>query len=140
MSDTYNLNRFVTKHQEDYANALSEIQNGKKQSHWMWYIFPQLKGLGKSTMAEYYGMTSLPEAIAFLNHPLLGKNLKEITRALLPQVASAREIFGKPDDRKLHSSMTLFALVDDDSLFQEVLDNFFDGKYDERTLQLLEIR
>lgn len=140
MSDKFDLDRFVTKHQEDYETALSEIQQGKKQSHWMWYIFPQLKGLGKSDRAEFYGIASLPEAVAFLQHPLLGSHLKEITTALLPQTATAREIFGKPDDRKLHSSMTLFALVEDNSLFQDVLDKFFAGVYDEKTLKLLGIR
>lgn len=133
------LTRFIEAHRQSYQSALSEIRNGRKTSHWMWYIFPQLLGLGHSPTSLYYAIRDLDEAEAFLRNPYLGGNLLEICRALLALHADdATAIFGKPDDMKLRSSMTLFSLVDGcDPVFREVLDKYFGGKRDLRTLELL---
>ena len=135
----YDLSRFVVAHQQNYETALDEIRNGKKTSHWMWYIFPQLTGLGRSSISQYYAISGLEEASAFLSDSYLGKNLNEICNALLElNINDAKEVFGKPDDRKLRSSMTLFACVsEEDSVFSKVLDKFFDGKCDDRTKRML---
>ena len=137
-----NLDHFHTAHQEDYHRALTEINNGKKTTHWMWYIFPQMKGLGHSETAQYYGLADEAEARSFLADPILGAHLREISEILLQHRGkSASAIFGYPDDLKLRSSMTLFAQVaGEESVFQEVLDEFFDGQKCERTLQLLKNR
>ena len=139
MSTDYNLERFVEAQQSDYAIALSEIKAGRKQSHWMWYIFPQAMGLGYTSTSITYGITSLDEATAYLNHEVLGKRLIEISNALLAlETNDAHKVFGSPDNMKLRSSMTLFSLVPGaDKVFEEVLDKFFNGRKDERTLQLL---
>lgn len=123
------LSRFLDAQNQVYLKALSEIQNGKKESHWMWYIFPQLKGLGRSETAQFYGIDGLQEATAYLNHPVLGKHLVEISAVLLGiEGKSATDIFGSPDDLKLRSSMTLFAQVPNaDPVFQKVLDKYFEG-------------
>ena len=106
----YDLSRYVTAQQRDYQSALTEIKNGKKVSHWMWYIFPQIRGLGKSSTSQFYAIQSLDEAKAFLEHPYLGHNIIEISEALLSlDTSDAYEVFGKPDNMKLKSSMTLFA-------------------------------
>ena len=133
------LTRFTEAHRQSYQSALSEIRNGRKTSHWMWYIFPQLLGLGHSPISRYYSIRDLDEAEAFLRNPYLGGNLLEICRALLAlHTDDATEVFGKPDDMKLRSSMTLFSLVDGcDPVFREVLDKYFGGKRDLRTLELL---
>ncbi|MCD6018855.1 MAG: calpastatin [Bacteroidetes bacterium] len=133
------LKRFIKAQAQDFKIALAEIKKGKKRSHWMWYIFPQLKGLGFSETSKYYGIESLEEAKEFLNHSELGQNLVTITSELLKlDKTNATEIFGTPDDRKLLSSMTLFSLVTPENpIFQHVLDKFFDGKKDDRTIQLL---
>ena len=125
--------------ENDYPIALTEIKSGKKQSHWMWYIFPQLKGLGYSTTSIYYAIESKEEAEAFLNHPVLGSRLIEICNELLKLESSdANQIFGSPDDKKLKSSMTLFSsLQNTNQVFQLVLQKFFQGKKDRKTLQLL---
>jgi len=138
MNDT-GLNKFIDAQQHDYAIALQEINNGRKRSHWMWYIFPQLQGLGFSEMSRHYAINNLAEAKAYLADPLLGQRLVEISRALLQlQGTDARAIFGSPDDMKLRSSMTLFASVPGASpVFEQVLQKFFKGAKDERTLQLL---
>ncbi|RYY50098.1 MAG: DUF1810 domain-containing protein [Chitinophagaceae bacterium] len=135
------LDRFITAHEKDFQKALSEVEAGKKQSHWMWYIFPQLKGLGRSDTAIYYGLDSLAEAAAFLQHPLPGQNLIRISSALLTiEGKTAYSIFGSPDDLKLHSCMTLFAqLSPGHPVFHQVLDQYFSGKEDERTLELLKV-
>ena len=133
------LQRFEDAHRQDYETALAEIRRGRKTSHWMWYIFPQLKGLGYSPTAQYYGIENLAEAEAFLAHPVLGVHLVEISRALLAlETNNADLVFGYPDNLKLRSSMTLFAQIREAApVFGQVLDKFFDGKPDQRTLELL---
>lgn len=139
MPDIYNLQRFVYAQKNDYAVALSEIQNGRKRSHWMWYIFPQVQGLGFSEMSKHYAIKNSDEAKAYLAHPVLGKRLAEISNALLSlQANNATSVLGSPDDVKLKSCMTLFAsLPDADGLFRKVLDKFFAGKEDKATLEKL---
>ena len=138
----YEISRFMKAHQTDYQRALSEIKNGKKISHWMWYIFPQLKGLGRSSMSEYYGIQDLDEAKVYLADPILGKHLIEICNALLSlDTNDATEVMGRPDDRKLKSSMTLFdAATESLDIFQMVLDKYYNGKKDYRTLKMLGIK
>jgi uncharacterized protein (DUF1810 family) len=133
------LQRFIDAQQSDYETALSEIKRGRKQSHWMWYIFPQIQGLGFSTTSKLYAIKNLKEAQAYLNHPLLGKRLKEITDALINLPSNdAHEIFGSPDDVKLKSSMTLFAsLPDADPIFESALKKFFKGEKDAKTLSII---
>lgn len=133
------LQRFENAHRQDYETALAEIRRGRKTSHWMWYIFPQLKGLGYSPTAQYYSIENLAEAEAFLAHPVLGAHLVEISRALLAlETNNADLVFGYPDNLKLRSSMTLFAQVREASpVFGQVLNKFFEGKPDQRTLALL---
>jgi len=139
MNTAFDLDRFITAQENVYSRALSEIKNGRKESHWMWFIFPQIDGLGFSSMTVKYAIKSREEAVAYLHHGLLGARLREITSALLEiQGKSAREIMGSPDDMKLKSCMTLFALVsDENNIFQAVLDQYFGGKADERTIDLL---
>ena len=134
-----NLERFVKAQEHSYENALREIRAGRKTGHWMWYIFPQAKGLGFSDMAAYYGIDSLEEARAYLAHPLLGARLLEICQALMDQKGrDAEAIFGYPDVLKLRSCMTLFALVSgEESIFQQVLDAFYHGEKDRRTMALM---
>lgn len=133
------LKRFTEAQETDYAAALAEIKNGRKQSHWMWYIFPQITGLGYSSTAKFYAVRDRREAEDYLAHPVLGGRLVEISNALLAvEGKTANQIFGSPDDVKLKSSMTLFgALEKTDPVFQKVLDKFFDGAPDARTLELL---
>ncbi len=135
----YDLSRFTEAHKEKYDTALSEIKAGRKRSHWMWYIFPQLRGLGRSVTAEFYGIADLAEAKAFLSDPYLGKNLREISEVLLTlESDNATEIFDRPDDMKLRSSMTLFDCASEtDHVFQKVLQKFFEGRPDYRTLDML---
>lgn len=135
----YEISRFTKAHQLDYQRALSEIKNGKKVSHWMWYIFPQIKGLGRSATSQYYAIQSLDEATAFLNDDYLGGNLLEICNALLAlETNRPSEVFGNPDDLKLRSCMTLFAFIsEDNSVFHKVLEKYYDGKPDYRTLSIL---
>ena len=139
MNSGTELSRFINAHKQSYQNALEEIRNGHKYSHWMWYIFPQIHGLGKSSTSQYYAIKSLDEAAAFLHDSYLGGNLLEISHALLAlNTNNATEVMGKPDDKKLRSSMTLFSLVPGaDPVFQNVLDKFFGGKRDQRTLRIL---
>lgn len=134
-----NLKRFLDAQQRDYATALAEIKAGSKRSHWMWYIFPQIDGLGYSDMAKRYAIKDLAEATDYLAHPVLGQRLKDISAALMELKSnSATQIMGSPDDLKLRSSMTLFALVEgNDSVFDKVLKKFFDGHKDPATLQLV---
>jgi len=133
------LPRFLEAQNQTYLKALSEIRSGEKTSHWMWYVFPLLKGLGRSDMAQFYGIENLKEAEDYLAHPVLGKHLAEISEALLRiEGKSAIDILGSPDDLKLQSSMTLFrAGSNSNSIFQEVLDRYFGGQPDSRTLSLL---
>lgn len=133
------LQRFVDAQESNYADALAEIKNGRKRSHWMWYIFPQLQGLGFSAMSKRYAIKNLDEAEAYINHPILGQRLIEICTELLNlETNSAYQVFGSPDDMKLRSSMTLFAsLPDAYPVFKSVLDKFFGGTLDKATLHLL---
>jgi uncharacterized protein (DUF1810 family) len=123
----------------DYPIALAEIKNGRKRSHWMWYIFPQITGLGFSSTSQFYAIKDIDEANAYLKHPVLGYRLVEITTALLELPTNdARQIFGFPDDMKLRSSVTLFLQIKNASpVFQKVLNKFFNGQPDEQTLQIL---
>jgi len=133
------LTRFLDAQQSSYQTALSEIKSGRKRSHWMWYIFPQIQGLGFSETSKFYAIKDLDEATDYLNHPVLGSRLLEISKELVKLKASnATSVFGTPDDMKLKSSMTLFAaLPATDPVFQQVLDKFFNGAKDEKTLQQL---
>ena len=130
------LTRFLDAQNKLYLTAYSELKKGKKQTHWMWFIFPQIKGLGKSTIANYYAIANLKEAEDFLNHPVLAKHLIEISKLLLTyKKKSIESIFGELDSRKLCSSMTLFSQVENaDPVFQEILDVFFSGYSDPLTL------
>jgi len=133
------LDRFLAAQQQDYDQALSEIRSGRKRTHWIWYIFPQIEGLGFSSNAIYYSIRDLQEAAAYLKHPVLGPRLVEISKALLALASSnATQVMGSPDDIKLRSSMTLFSMVPGaDPVFGEVLEKFFDGKRDERTVGIV---
>ena len=136
--DPYDLERFVQAQAADYERALAELRAGEKRSHWMWYVFPQIAGLGQSAMSRRYSIKSVSEATAYLGHPLLGARLRECF-AVVQMTAgrSATEIFGSPDDMKLRSSATLFARVSDESIFRQVIEKYFDGEYDAETLRLL---
>ena len=138
----YDLERFVKAQADTYQTALNEIKSGRKRSHWMWYIFPQIQGLGFSGMSQRYAILDLNEAACYLEHEVLGSRLIEISNALLAQnTDSATTIFGKPDDMKLRSSMTLFAQVDNaPPIFQKILDKFFGGTPDEKTLRILGLK
>lgn len=138
-SDRFNLARFTDAQERVYSTALAELRPGHKRSHWIWFIFPQLDGLGSSSTAKRFAIRSLDEAQAYLNHPILGPRLVESCRALLGvDGSSAREIMGYPDDLKLRSSMTLFALVaDGQSEFDSVLAKYFGGNMDSMTLTFL---
>ncbi|QGG92100.1 DUF1810 family protein [Agrobacterium sp. MA01] len=135
------LERFVEAQRETYAQALRELQGGLKRSHWMWFIFPQLEGLGRSPTAQRFALRSLDEARAYLAHAILGERLRTVTRAVLAhQDRSLVEIFGQPDDMKFRSSMTLFAAAadpEDTAIFREALDVFCGGEPDAITLQRL---
>jgi uncharacterized protein (DUF1810 family) len=138
-SDPHNLERFVSAQRGSYDLALTELRSGKKSSHWMWYVFPQVAGLGNSAMADRYAITSKRQAIAYLAHPVLGPRLVECANALLNlKGMTAEEIMGYPDDLKLRSSMTLFAAVSPpESPFHKVLEIFFSGVPDNRTTAYL---
>ena len=122
MNDTYNLQRFVDAQTPVFDNVLSELREGRKQTHWMWFVFPQITGLGRSDIARRYAITGLAEARAYLEHPLLGARLEHCAKLIEPQLQwTARQIFGSPDDLKLHSSMTLFAIAAPERpIFQEI--------------------
>ena len=137
--DKYNLDRFIKEQQRDYATAYAELSQGRKKSHWSWWIIPQIVGLGMTTTSYAYAIKSLDEAVAFLDHPYLGKNIREISKVLLGLESNdATAIMGYPDDLKLRSCMTLFAEADpNEDIFQKVLDKFFNGEKDERTLEIL---
>ena len=139
MQDLFHLERFLTAQEHHYATALAEIRRGRKDSHWIWYVFPQLKGLGKSDYSQYYGISGLEEARAYLAHPVLRARLLEISQALLEQEnRDPQAVMGHIDSRKLRSSMTLFAAAEPDCpVFGQVLDAFFGGQQDPLTLKLL---
>lgn len=138
----YDLTRFIQVQQQDYPFALDEIKKGRKKSHWIWYIFPQLKGLGHSAMSEYYGIQDLEEAKAYLADPVLKAHLVEICSALLElDTNDAVAVMGRPDDKKLKSSMTLFdAASGHQEIFGKVLEKYYQGKRDGRTLQMLKMK
>lgn len=138
-SDLYDLNRFVQAQANAYKRAISEVRQGRKRSHWMWYIFPQFDGLGFSQTSKRYAIKSVAEAKAYLSHPVLGPRLLECVEAALSvEGRSAYEVFGTPDDMKLQSCATLFAYVSPrGSVFDQLLDTFFQGERDNKTLRLL---
>ena len=137
--DPFNLQRFIIAQEGIYQHVLIELSRGQKQTHWMWFIFPQVEGLGFSATTQFYAIKSSAEASAYLHHPVLGKRLRECTQAILAiEGRSISEILGYPDDLKLKSSMTLFASVaEQGSLFARVLDRYYQGKFDDRTILLL---
>jgi uncharacterized protein (DUF1810 family) len=138
VTDAYNLQRFVDAQRDTFESALAEIRAGSKRSHWMWFIFPQLRGLGHSATADFYGIVSLDEARAYLDHPLLGARLRECVAALLPWAGKRdpERIFGSVDAMKLRSSLTLFEQAAPADRFGEGLDSLFCGARDTRTLAL----
>ncbi|WP_144138723.1 DUF1810 domain-containing protein [Paraburkholderia sp. BCC1884] len=139
MDDRYDLQRFVDAQNPVYAKVCDELAAGDKRSHWMWFVFPQIRGLGTSAMARRFAICSLQEAEAYLRHPLLGLRLYETTRLVnAVQGRSIEEIFGYPDDLKFHSSMSLFARAEGGKgVFVEALGKYFNGEADSRTLSLL---
>ncbi|MFL9960276.1 DUF1810 domain-containing protein [Paraburkholderia sediminicola] len=139
MDDTYDLQRFVDAQNPHYAEVCEELADGRKRSHWMWFVFPQIRGLGSSPMAQRYAIASLPEAEAYMRHPILAERLRETTR-LVNRVEgrSIEDIFGYPDYLKFRSSMSLFArATSDNEVFVEALRKYFNGEADPDTLRLL---
>ena len=135
------INRFITAQENSYEQALVEIISGSKKSHWMWYIFPQYRGLGYSDTSKFYAIKNLNEAKEYLGHSILGDRLREITNVLLElKNTNANRIFGSPDDLKLKSCMTLFSVTedDDDNIFNRVIEKYFDNYMDEKTLKLID--
>ena len=134
----HDLNRFISAQERSYDAALREIKAGHKRTHWMWYIFPQTAGLGFSSTAQFYAISSMQEAKDYYAHPVLGKRLVEISEALLAlDTSDAGAVMGYPDDLKLRSSMTLFLAASGDAVYQKVLDKFYSGKPDSKTLSIL---
>ncbi len=137
---THDLERFITAQESIYEKVLLELKAGHKYLHWMWYIFPQFDGLGYSNRAKFYAIKSIEEAEAYLAHPILGERLIACSQLLLNiENRSIGRILGYPDDLKLQSSMTLFARVSDNPLFKEVLEKYFEGEEDEKSLRLMGI-
>ena len=139
VDDPYNLQRFVDAQNPIFERVLAELRAGRKSSHWMWFIFPQIAGLGASEMNRRFAISSREEADAYLNHPILGPRLRDCTRLVnLVRGSSAHQVFGSPDDMKFCSSMTLFSRVAaDNAIFAEALRKYFGGKTDDRTLRKL---
>lgn len=139
MNDPHNLKRFVDAQNRVYDRVCAELRAGQKTGHWMWFIFPQLRGLGRSHMANEYAISSREEAVAYLQHPILGERLRECTRLVSSvEGLSINDIFGYPDDLKFRSSMSLFANVaPQEEIFKHALEKYFDGEPDSLTLQLL---
>lgn len=139
MDNEFDLERFVQAQEPVYATVLAELRAGHKHSHWMWFIFPQVAGLGRSEMAQRYAIASSDEAAAYLAHPVLGKRLRECASIVAAHEGlSAEEIFGHPDELKFRSSMTLFAdVAPDEAVFQACIDKYFDGEPDSATLARL---
>lgn len=132
----YNLDRFIEAQSEVYRIALWELQEGRKRSHWMWFVFPQLKGLGHSYNSNFYGICGIHEASAYLDDPILGSRLREVSDTILSlPTDSAIEVFGDIDSIKLKSSMTLFDIVSPNDIFALVLDKYFNGQRDKRTIE-----
>ncbi len=138
MEDKFNLARFIEAQSYSYDNALRELRNGRKTSHWMWYIFPQLKGLGHSYNSNYYGLSGKDEAISYLENPILSERLRNVCSVIVGlDTSDARSVFGGIDSHKLRSSMTIFDLVSPNDVFASVLDKYFDGCRDRRTIELI---
>lgn len=140
MADEFDLKRFLTAQAPVYTRVFGELTEGRKRSHWMWFIFPQLRGLGSSDTAQFYGISSIEEARAYLDHPVLGERLRLCTSAVLDLAShSIHAIFGSPDDMKFRSSMTLFELAagDYDNVFRQALAKYCGGLPDERTLAMV---
>jgi uncharacterized protein (DUF1810 family) len=136
-TDPHDLKRFMEVQELVYQAALGELQHGRKRTHWIWYIFPQVDGLGSSTMARQFAIKSSEEADAYITHPVLGKRLRECTQAVLQHKAqTAHDIFGSPDDLKFLSYMTLFELASGEALFAEAIDHFYQRRRDDRTLAI----
>ena len=134
MTDLFDLHRFIQAQDKAYAYALKELQEGHKRSHWIWFIFPQLRGLGHSRMSDYYGISGIDEAMAYLENPILNQRLREVSETILNLPTNdAVEVFGRIDSLKLKSSMTLFDLASPSDVFDRVLNKFFNGKRDKRT-------
>lgn len=134
------LNRFLDAQENNYDRALAEVRSGRKQSHWIWFIFPQFTGLSDSPSSEYYAIKSVNEAKAYLNHAVLGARLREITNELLKlENTDVSRVFGDPDDIKLYQCMTLFSYIDesDDKVFKKVIDKYFEGNSDFKTMELV---
>ena len=142
MSDPFDLQRFVDAQDRVYARVVAELRAGRKTSHWMWFVFPQVAGLGSSPMAQQYAINSLDEARAYLAHPVLGARLRECTQLVLDvKDRDLGDILGYPDDLKFRSSMTLFAALDDaPPVFNAALAHYFAGQADARTLEILQQR
>lgn len=139
MNDNYNLRCFIDAQEGVYPIALRELREGRKRSHWMWFIFPQLKGLGHSYNSNFFGISGKEEAAAYLDEPVLGQRLREVCDAILDlPTDDAREVFGGIDATKLRSSMTLFDIVSPNDVFARVLDKYFNGKRDNRTLTIIQ--
>jgi uncharacterized protein (DUF1810 family) len=141
MAKQKDINRFMEAQERDYQTAFAEIKSGRKHSHWMWYIFPQLQGLGFSEISTFYGIKDKVEAEDYLKHPVLGSRLVRISRELLKAAHNdANRIFGSPDDMKLQSCMTLFASLEHaDPVFKAVLEKYFGGDMDTKTVQILSL-
>ena len=136
--DPYDIDRFVRAQATDYDQALSELREGRKRSHWMWYIFPQIEGLGLSPMSRQYAIKGAAEARAYLDHPVLGPRLQECAAVVYGiSGRTALGIFGAPDDMKLRSSATLFASVSGGGVFEQLIQKYFEGQLDDKTLQAL---
>lgn len=138
-NDPFDLNRFLEAQEEGYAQVVSELENGRKRTHWMWYIFPQIDGLAFSPMSKRYSIKSREEAQAYLRHPVLGSRLQECAEAVVHvEGRSIEEILGSPDDMKLKSCATLFAFVSSsNSVFERIIEKYYHGEQDDRTLRLL---
>lgn len=139
MTDPFDLTRFVVAHESSYASALAELKRGRKTGHWIWFVFPQIAGLGSSAMSRHYAIRSVEEARAYLAHPVLGPRYRACVAALAPHTGvSAEGVFGAVDAAKLRSSLTLFAeAAPDEPLFADALTHWFGGERDRRTLALL---
>jgi uncharacterized protein (DUF1810 family) len=137
--DPFNLRRFVSAQEDAFAQALLEVQSGQKRTHWMWYIFPQIRGLGHSFMSQKYSISGIPEAQAYLDHPILGHRLILISEAVMSvKHRSAQDIFGAVDEKKLKSCATLFAHAPNSHpVFNQIISKYFEGFYDQATIELL---
>lgn len=139
MNTIYNFDRFLTAQEQVYTTVLKELQNGRKETHWMWYVFPQLKQLGYSSASQFYGLSDINEARAYLKHPILKQRLEECLEVLLAgQISNPTRIFGHPDDLKFHSCLTLFLLADPENIIlKKALEKFYEGIGDFETEKIV---